>query len=157
MFVQYFVQGISRVIYSMAVIELSKPGQEATTFELIVTVGNSAQHLSSIIATQLLTPMKAVGCDDDGGGCSSNTVIVTGKDSFDASDGPARFTHYTLLLTGISIVGCLVFTQFLPGSKEECHEWRRIGEIIGTSERRGWLSLLITFFIIGVSYLTLNG
>lgn len=57
---QYFAQGISQVLYSMAVIELAKPGQEATTYELIVTVGNSAILLNGILSTQLLTPMKAL-------------------------------------------------------------------------------------------------
>eukprot|EP01032_Pedospumella_encystans_P033616 gene33616-37989_t len=33
-----FAQGLSQVLFSMAVIELAKPGQEATTYELLVTV-----------------------------------------------------------------------------------------------------------------------
>jgi hypothetical protein len=41
----------------MAVIELAKPGQEATTYELIITVANSASLLNGILSTQLLTPM----------------------------------------------------------------------------------------------------
>lgn len=135
----------------MAVIELAKPGQEATTFELIVTVGNSAILFNGILSTQLLTPMKAVGCDDDYGGCGSNTVVVTGKDSFNASDGPERFTNYTLLLTAISLTGCAIFTRFLPSSKDECQAWRVQGEQMGTSELRGRISLVIVFVIVGVS------
>jgi hypothetical protein len=133
----------------MAVIELAKPGQEATTFELIVTVGNSAALLNGILSTQLLTPMKAVGCDDDSGGCSSNTVVVTGKDSFNESDGPTRFTKYTLLLTAISVIGCMIFTRFLPASKDECQAWRVQGEAMGTSEMRGRVSLVIVVLIVG--------
>jgi hypothetical protein len=37
-----FVAGISQVLFSLSVIELAKPGQEATTYELIVTA--SKQH-----------------------------------------------------------------------------------------------------------------
>ena len=69
----------------MAVIELARPGQEATTYELIVTVGNAASVVNGIISTQLLTPMHSVGCDDDSGQCSSDTVVVTSKSSYENS------------------------------------------------------------------------
>jgi hypothetical protein len=139
----------------MAVIELARPGQEATTFELIVTVGNAAQTLNGILSTQLLTPMDSVGCDDDNGNCPSNTVVVTDKDSFDHSNGPERFTNYTLLLTGIAIVASLCAVPFLPSSKEECHEWKMKGEALGTSKARGYLSLGIAVIMISVSRSTL--
>lgn len=58
---QYFAQGLSQVLYSMAVIELAKPGLEATTYELIITVGNAALLVNGILSTQLLTPMDCVG------------------------------------------------------------------------------------------------
>jgi arginine/serine-rich splicing factor 1/9 len=144
-----FAQGLSQVLYSMAVIELAKPGLEATTFELIVTVGNAALTLNGIISTQLLTPMKSVGCDDDYGHCSSGTVVVTGKDSFEASDGPTRFTNYTLLLTGVSLTACYLFTRFLPASKEECHLWKLEGERRGDSSTRGRIALCMAVVVMG--------
>lgn len=134
----------------MAVIELAKPGQEATTYELIITVGNAAILLNGVLSTQLLTPMKAAGCDDDSGNCGADTVVVTSKQSFNDSDGPARYTNYTLLLTGISILGAIIFTPFLPKSKEECHEWRDLGEKLGTSLMRGKLSMGLAVVVIGV-------
>lgn len=137
----------------MAVIELAKPGLEATTYELIVTVGNAALTLNGIIATQLLTPMKAVGCDDDTGNCSPNTVDVTGKSGFDSTDGPNRFTNYTLVLTAISLTACYLFTRFLPASKEECHLWRLKGEEQGDSVIRGRLAFGMAVLIVGVSVL----
>ena len=51
---QSFVQGISQVLFSMSVIELSKPGQEATTYELLITVCNASLQFSGIVATQML-------------------------------------------------------------------------------------------------------
>ncbi len=134
----------------MAVIELARPGQEATTYELIVTVGNAALTANGVISTQLLTPMKSVGCDDDYGNCPSDTVVVTSPSSFDSSDGPNRFTQYTLLLTGISIGACLIFTRFLPSSKDECHEWKMLGERMGTSKKRGIMALLLAIITVGV-------
>ena len=128
----------------MAVIELAKPGLEATTYELVITVGNAGQAVRGIISTQLLYPFNAVGCDDDTGNCDSSTsVIVTSQSSFNASDGPARFTYYCLLLFGITLVATLVFTPFLPRSKEECHEWKEYyGEKVGASTTRGKIALV---------------
>ena len=110
--------------------------------------GNAALTINGIIGTQLLTPMKAVGCDDDDGGCSSNTVIVTSKSSFNSSHGPERFTNYTLVLLSLSVGSCLIFTRFLPSSKDECHVWRRQGELEGN---------LIIENCTGYFFLFLNG
>ena len=136
----------------MAVIELAKPGLEATTYELVITVGNAGQAVRGIISTQLLYPFNAVGCDDDTGNCnSSNSVIVTSQSSFNASDGPARFTYYCLLLFGITLVATLLFTPFLPRSKEECHEWKEYGERVGASTRRGKIALTCCIVTVLVS------
>ena len=47
----------------MAVIELAKPGQEAITYELIVSVANAALTVTVVLATQLLSPFDSVTCD----------------------------------------------------------------------------------------------
>lgn len=133
----------------MAVIELAKPGLEATTYELITTVGNAALTLNGIVSTQLLTPLKAVGCDDDYGDCPSNTVTVTSPSSFRATDGPDRFTNYTLVLTAVSLTVCVIFTRFLPASKEECHIWKLEGEASGKSLLRGRVAMVMAFVIVG--------
>ena len=51
---QSFVNGLAQVLYSMAVIEISKSGQEATTYELVITVNNAAIALSGVFATQVV-------------------------------------------------------------------------------------------------------
>jgi hypothetical protein len=71
--------GIIQVLYSMAVIELAKPGQEATTLELIVTAGNAALVFNGIVSTQLLFPTNSVGCSDDDSNCPSDTVVLNSK------------------------------------------------------------------------------
>ena len=137
----------------MAVIELAKPGLEATTYELVITVANAGGLVNGIVSTQLLYPFNAVGCDDDTGNCnSSNSVIVTSQSSFNASDGPARFTYYCLLLSGITLVATLLFTPFLPRSKEECHEWKEYGERVGASTRRGKIALAACVLTVLVSH-----
>ena len=129
---QAFVTGLTQVIYSLAVMELSKPGQEATTYELVVTVGNAASAISSILATQLLAPFRVVGCtssdDDTMDNCGSNSVNLHSSASFEASNGPLKFTTYSCTLIVITIICSLVFVPFLPRNKAECHEWRKQGE-----------------------------
>ena len=44
----------------MAVIELAKPGQEAITYELIVSVANAALTVTVVLATQVLRHAKII-------------------------------------------------------------------------------------------------
>ena len=129
---QFLAQGISQVLFSMAVIELAKPGQEAVTYELIISVANAASNMSTILATQLLTPMEATSCDsnfvDDDVGCESHQVNLYDYDSFKDSDGPTKFTNYQLLILSINVGGMLIFTNFLPRQKDECAKWKLMGE-----------------------------
>lgn len=137
----------------MAVIELAKPGQEATTYELLVTVGNSAILLNGIVSTQLLTAFQGVACtNDDDAACGSHTVDTSSPDAFKDSDGPARFTRYALVLNSISIVAVCCFVWFLPRNKDECHAWKEEGEKLGTSEKRGRITLALVVIVMVVSW-----
>ena len=132
----------------MSVIELSKPGLEATTYELVITVGNAASTLSSIIATQLLTPLNVVGCEETANSCSSHEVSINSPQDFDRTNGPIRYTRYCLILIFISITCCCIFVQFLPKSKQQCHEWKELGERIGVSKKIGYFSLVISIITV---------
>lgn len=145
---QQFAQGLSQVLYSMAVIELAKPGLEATTYELIVTVGNAALMINGIIATQLLVPLKVVGCSDDAGDCPSDSVDLSSVQAYRDTDGPRRYTNYTLVLLAINMVATIIFVPFLPSSREECQRWQALGEQMGTSKRRGQVTLGISVVIV---------
>ena len=137
------------MLFSMCVIELARKGQEATTFELVITVSNTATTLASILAVQLLSAVQASGCQDENG-CPSDTVDTTSSTNFEASDGPYRFTIYCLVLTVIMVVGLIVFTPFLPGSKAECEEWCLIGEQSGNSLSRAWVTFFLAFTTVAV-------
>lgn len=133
-------------------IELSKPGLEATTYELIITVNNAALTVNSIIATQLLSPLQSTGCtEDDDASCPSNSVDINSAQGFENSDGPMRFTKYTITLVAISISCCLIFTPFLPRSKEQCKEWKEQGDQAGLSKYRGYIAAILSFITISVS------
>jgi hypothetical protein len=71
-------------------------GLEATTYELMISVGNAASTVSAILATQLLWTFKANGCKDEP--CSPDSVDITSEEAFDDSDGPARFSKYEILI-----------------------------------------------------------
>jgi hypothetical protein len=149
---QQFVQGITQVLFSLAVIELSKPGLEATTYELIITVANASLTVSGIIATQLLTPLKASGCtNDDDASCDSNSVDINSVDGYNDSDGPNRYATYCICITVISVGACLIFTPFLPASKEQCQEWKEEGERAGNSRIRGYITAAMSTVTIIVS------
>lgn len=137
----------------MAVIELAKPGQEATTYELIVTVGNAALMVNGVVSTQLLTPFRGVACNDDdtASGCGSNTVDTDSPETFKDSGGPWRFTQYTMVLQSISVISVFLFTRFLPRSKKMCRDWKELGEQLGTSTRRGQITLAIIVITLLVS------
>lgn len=123
-------------------------------YELVVSCGNAGITLNSIIATQLLQVTKAAACDStDDSSCASNTVDISSVSNYLDSDGPTRFTKYTLLILAINVVGILFFTRFLPRQKEECHEWRKIGELRGQSSLVGWASLTIAIVVIAYGIL----
>jgi hypothetical protein len=77
--------------------------------------------------------------------------VVTSPSSFEASNGPQRFTFYTLVLTAISLCATFVFLRFLPASKEECLQWKLKGEALGTSKIRGRIAVAMSAVTILVS------
>jgi len=144
---QSFAAGLSQVLFSMAVIELAKPGQEATTYELLISIANASGILSRIISTQLLMTTNAIGCSRSV--CPSDTVNISSREKYFKSAGPRRFTAFTLLSLTTNIVATIVFTQFLPRSKQECHEWNKQGAMqVNLKKYRGYISLFLAICVI---------
>ena len=196
----------------MAVIELAKPGQEAITYELIVSVANAALTVTVVLATQLLTPFDSVTCteggSDDDGTCPNDQARISGLlgraprtnsgcpceraarrglirpflapptpppgrwfarptatrclpvaqvnvysiKTYKQSNGPERFTKYSLVCLGIGLASLLLVTPFLPRTKAECAAWKAHGESGKFALSRtatGWLSAAIAFAMVG--------
>ena len=175
---QALASGISQVLFSMAVIELAKAGQEAITYELIVSVANAGLTVTVVLATQLLTPFDSVTCeqcvflngtttddddvpgwllcsDDDGasaGSCPDNQVNTYSIETYKHTDGPRNFTRYSLVCLGIGLVCLLLFTGFLPRTKAECAQWKAHGEsglFWLSPTMTGIFSFLIAFIMVG--------
>jgi len=143
---QSFAYGLAKVVFSMAVIELAKPGQEATTYELLIGISNASWTLAGVFATQLMEPMDAIGCKKDV--CSANEVDITDKREYFDSDGPQRFTQYTSLIVFINIIGTIIFVRFLPKNKEQCHVWNKEGDDPTQKLVRGYLSISISVLVV---------
>jgi len=110
---EQFVQGITQVMMSMAIVELAPVGLEATCYELLVSVANSFITLNVVVSTQLMGPFKLsqVGVGDH---------VETDQDD-------TNMAYYTLLITGINIVGVLTSVWFFPKNPEQCHIWKASG------------------------------
>jgi hypothetical protein len=50
-------------------------------------------------------------------------------------------SFYVFFCVYFSVVMVMVCVWYLPKSKEQCHEWRELGDKLGTSERRAWITL----------------
>lgn len=150
-----FVGGIAQVLYSLSVIELAKPGIEATTYELIITVGNACLTLNGILGTQLLLPTNAVACEEATyQSCPSDSVSINqGREGYYATGGPTKFSNYNLLVSGISLVNSFIWVWWLPSSVEECAEWKKKGEENGLSGRRGLVNLVMCLVVIIYGFL----
>jgi len=133
----------------MAVIELAKSGLEATTYELVVSVGNSALMVAGVLSTQFLIAVGGLPCtDSDPNSCPSDTVSLENTSDYKETNGPRKYSDYTFLLIGFQILGALLFVPFLPASRQECSDWKRIGEERGDSETRAYLCLGLASVII---------
>eukprot|EP01041_Mallomonas_annulata_P002108 gene2108-4119_t len=141
-----FAKGLARVLASLAIIELAKPGQEATTFELLLSMLNASGPISAAISTQLLLPLRAIGCTK--GPCATDEVDLTSVSTYESSDGPRRFTSYTLIIVVINIIGTFTFARFLPKNAQECREWNTIGDSSKYRGIRGYISMALAIVVI---------
>merc|ERR1712048_1106128 len=96
------IQGIGQVVGSLAVVEVSPPGLEATIYELLTSATNGAISLSTTLQT---TFGKVFGVDE-----------VTYKNFF----GPKhdefvkRMAWATMFCLAVNVVSAGIFMWFLP-------------------------------------------
>ena len=101
--------------------------------------------VSSILSTQLLTPLHAATCQAPS--CPPDTIDMN---NFDASGGPKKSTVYLLVITGISLFCTCLFTSFLPTQKAMCAAWKKKGEEAGEGhrDRRAVVTLGVAMLIV---------
>jgi len=124
---EQLVQGITQVLMSMAVVELAPKGLEATTYELLVSVANSFITVNVIVTTQLMAPF-------------SLAHVNAANEDQAADDNMARYTY---VITGLNVVGVVIFVWFFPANREQCHTWKEHG---GHDWRVAFAAVTFTFF-----------
>ena len=148
-----FAQSFCQCLYGLAVIEISPLGQEATTYELIVSSHNAAILIGTLISTQLLAVSDSLACvpSETLKECPKHSVNVTNFNTYLSTGGPKAYTKYSIIILVINIAGTLIFTMFLPSSVQECHQWKERGDInkntILNKTRTGYISAFIASFL----------
>mmetsp|Transcript_16252 Transcript_16252/g.19480 ORF Transcript_16252/g.19480 Transcript_16252/m.19480 type:complete len:149 (+) Transcript_16252:1-447(+) len=96
---------------SMAVIELAPAMLEGTTYELLISVSNAFITLNVVVSTQLMAPFRLAEIDKDNDDASANR----------------RMAEYTLLISGINILGVASSVWFFPRNRKQCRDWKEWG------------------------------
>merc|ERR1712224_294147 len=105
------IQGIGQVVGSLAVVEISPPGLEATIYELLTSASNGAISLSSTLQT------------------SFGQVFKVDEISYDNFHGPmhnefvSRMARATLFCLAVNVVSAAIFMWFLPKNPQMCKDW----------------------------------
>merc|ERR1712217_270629 len=107
------IQGVGFVVGSLAVVEISPKGLEATVYELVISANNGAISMNTALQTLFAEPFEL----DD-----VNSV------SWDAHPEmvptyQSRMAMATLFSLIVNVVGAFVFMWFLPRNAEQCKAW----------------------------------
>lgn len=105
------IQGIGQVVGSLAVVEISPPGLEATVYELLTSASNGAISLSSTLQT------------------SFGKVFKVDEISYDTFHGPmhdefvSRMPRATLFCLAVNVASAAIFMWFYPKNPAMCKAW----------------------------------
>merc|ERR1719223_986324 len=109
------IQGLGRIVGSLAVVEISPKGLEATVYELIISANNGAISLNSALQSVFAAPFQL----ED----------VSSK-SWDLH--PAMVPTYqhrmmmaTIFSLLVNVAGAAIFVWCLPKNPEQCQEWAK--------------------------------
>eukprot|EP00811_Abedinium_folium_P012526 NODE_2161_length_2279_cov_9.491636.p1 GENE.NODE_2161_length_2279_cov_9.491636~~NODE_2161_length_2279_cov_9.491636.p1 ORF type:complete len:506 (+),score=158.07 NODE_2161_length_2279_cov_9.491636:155-1672(+) len=105
------ITGVQQVLSSLAVVEISPAGYEATVYEIITTVHNAGITLCSNFQN-LLVPVFALNDID------ALTYTAATRDDYNARMCAA--TVFTLVLNVVTVP---MFMGFLPKDKAQCAAW----------------------------------
>jgi len=106
-----FIQGVGQVVGSLAVVEVSPPGLEATIYELLTSSTNGAIALEASLQT---TFGHMFNLDE----INSDTFFGPHQAEF-----ANRLAHATLFALAVNITAAVVFVWFLPKNPEQCKDW----------------------------------
>jgi len=107
-----FIQGIGQVVSSLAAIEVSPAGLEATVFELLTSASNGGIALSTSLQTSFghLFQLDSINAE-------------TFFQPENTQEYANRLATATMFCLGVNLVGCAIFMWFLPKGPAQCREW----------------------------------
>jgi len=108
-----FIQGVGQVVSSLAVIEVSPPGLEATIYELLISANNGAISMSSVLQTIFGRLFNVDGITASLFDEHPDMVAVYER----------RLAVATIFCLIVNLVGAAVFMWFMPKNPAQCREW----------------------------------
>jgi len=109
------VQGVQQVLSSLAVIEVSPPGFEASVYEFLTSMGNSGIALNTNLQNIFLPIFHLNGIAPN-----YHKVDPTGPEHQHYNNLLNAATYFTIAVNGLA---ALTFCWFLPTGKQQCREW----------------------------------
>lgn len=123
-----FIQGLCQVLGSLAVIEVSPAGLEATIYELLISANNGALALSAALQSVFAKPFELDGIDGPGW-AKHHCARSNGTWSSDYPADPIchkwenRMASATWMTLAVNLVGVVIFMWFMPKNAAHCREW----------------------------------
>merc|ERR1712050_210863 len=108
-----FIPGIGWVVGSLAIVEISPKGLEATVFELLISANNGAISMNAAIQTAFGEPFQLDDVNSDSWDLHPEMVP-------EYQSGMMSATVFSL---AVNIVGAFAFMWFLPKNAEQCRAW----------------------------------
>lgn len=127
-------QGLGRIVSSLAIIEISPKGLEATVYELLVSANNGAISLSVALQSVFAKPFQLDNISSVTWDEYPSMVPVYQK----------RLASATLFALAVNLTGALVFMWFLPRNAAHCREWAS-----KKSWRTNWAACLNVVILFG--------
>jgi hypothetical protein len=117
--VPLLIAGVGQIVGSLAVVEVSPPGLEATIYELLISASNGAQSLSVALQTSFGRMFELTDISIETWLAHPRLVPLYQQ----------RLVHATLFCLGLNLLGAAVFVWFLPQGPQQCREW---------AEKKAW-------------------
>lgn len=135
-----FIQGVGQVVSSLAVIEVSPPGLEATIYELLISAFNGALALAAVLQTQFgrLFSLEDINAQ----------AFVDHPDMIPTYE--RKLATATIFCFIVNILGAAVFMWFLPKNPSQCRQWM---------DKKSWHTngaATVNLLVFGLPYLYAN-
>merc|ERR1712176_1129274 len=106
-------QGIGRVVSSIAIVEISPEGLEATVYELLISANNGAISMNTALMTVLAAPFELDDVNSESWDMRPEMVPTY----------QSRMMWSTVFSLVVNVGGALAFMWCLPKNAEQCRAW----------------------------------